>query len=163
MALVCLQLISSQLLLDQPVPFLKSDQPHTNSIYSILYIFIQSKYKTETILTLPLFVNGTYPWYREIFAAVTKSENIWRKEEFSWCQNCRLTDGRRKGEGELPLSYREPARVFVQNFFLIGTSPLNLYAPHLCFTPPRLFTSFRDDSDAEEQLFTLWLGELFTW
>ena len=55
MALVCLHLISSQLLLDQPVPFVKSYEPHTNGIYSILYIFIQSKYKTD-FFTLPLFL-----------------------------------------------------------------------------------------------------------
>ena len=49
--------------------------------------------------------------------------------------------------GRESLSVIESPQVFVLNFFLIGTSPANLYAGHLYFTPPGVFNRLKDYND----------------
>ena len=83
----------------------------------------------------------------------------------SWCQNCGETDGRRKGEGELPLSYREPSAFCPKISSLSEPRPPIFTLAHLCFTlesvkflPPRLFTSFRHGWQFRDTVADLVLG-----
>ena len=80
---------------------------------------------------------------RRIFKNIMKEEKLGvRYRCWCWCWCCQSSESDRwpeKGgwrDGSTQLS--RPGDVFVQNFFLIGPSPANLYAPHLYFYTTRL-------------------------
>ena len=52
-----------------------------------------------------------------------------------------------KGGGRASTQLSRALGFLFKNFFLIGTSPANLYAGHLYFTPPGVFNRLKDYND----------------
>ena len=161
MALVCLRLISSRWLEQPDVRSVKSDQlGHPQNISTNIFGgWVQRRIKIQRREKVSMERNGicwlakVTRWPDREWSRRRILKNIMKEEKFGvryrcwcwrwcWCWRCQSSESDRWSEkggwrdGSTQLS--RPGDVFVQNFFLIGPSPANLYAPHPYFYTTRL-------------------------